>query len=54
MIKKYNKEYNKKRNPTIYKLQKLKSYYKRVGQLDKVEAIQIMIDLEKRKLLMGV
>ena len=43
------KEYDKKRNKTIYNLQKRKSYYKKIGNLEKVEACQILIDIEKRK-----
>ena len=45
----YNKEYSKKRNQTVYNLQKRKSYYKRIGNIEKMQSCQILIDIEKRK-----
>lgn len=42
-------KYNSKRNPIIWKLQKQKSYYKKIGNLEKMQACQILIDIEKRK-----
>lgn len=42
-----NKKY--KRNEKIYKLQKLKSYYKKKGDMAKVEGCEILINLEKRR-----
>ena len=44
-----NKEYSKKRNQTVYNLQKRKSYYKRIGNIEKMQSCQILIDIEKRK-----
>lgn len=46
----YNKEYSKKRNNNIYKLQKLKSYYKKTGNIEKMQSCQILIDIERRKM----
>lgn len=46
---KYDKNYNKKRNKKIYNLQKRKSYYKKIGNLEKVEALELLIAIEKRK-----
>lgn len=43
----YDREY--KRDSTIYNLQKRKSYYKRIGNIEKMKACQILIDIEKRK-----
>ena len=45
---KYNKK-NRKEHHEIIKLQQKKSYYKEKGELDKVKALDIMINLEKRK-----
>lgn len=45
----YYKKYNSKRNREICRLQKQKSYYKKTGRLDKVEAIDLLIRIEKRK-----
>ena len=45
---KYNKNQREKHHEII-KLQKKKSYYKKKGELDKVEALNIMIEIEKRK-----
>ena len=39
----------KERNKIIYNLQKQKSYYKKIGNMEKMEACQILIDIEKRK-----
>lgn len=47
--KECQKKYNSKRNPEIYRLQKLKSYYKKMDRQDKVKAIDLLIDIEKRK-----
>lgn len=44
-----DKKYNARRNKEIYRLQKLKHYYNKKGQKEKVEAIDILINLEKRK-----
>ena len=46
----YNKEYSKKRNNNIYKLQKLKNYYKKTGNIEKMQSCQILIDIERRKM----
>lgn len=45
-----DKKYNDKRNPVIYNLQKRKSYYKRIGNIEKMQACQTLIDIEKRKM----
>ena len=45
----YNRQYSQKRNETIYKLQQLKSYYKKTGNLEKMQSCQIQIDIERRK-----
>lgn len=45
----YNRQYSQKRNKTIYRLQQLKSYYKKTGNLEKMQSCQIQIDIEKRK-----
>ena len=45
---KYNKNQREKHHEII-KLQQKKSYYKKKGELDKVKAIDIMINIEKRK-----
>ena len=45
----YNKEYSQKRNKTIYRLQQLKSYYKKTGNFEKMQSCQIQIDIERRK-----
>lgn len=45
----YNRQYSKKRNKTIYRLQQLKSYYKKTGNLEKMQSCQIQIDIERRK-----
>lgn len=47
--KKYNKEYNSKRNKKIYRLQRMKSYYKKTGQLEKVKTLELLIQIEKRR-----
>ena len=44
-----DRKYNKKRNKKITRLQKLKSYYKRIKNFEKVKSIDIMINIEKRK-----
>lgn len=44
-----DKKYNDKRNKTICNLQKLKSYYKKTGNLEKMQSCQILINIEKRK-----
>ena len=48
--KEYHKQYNKKRNKTIHNLQKMKSYYKKIGNFEKMKTCQILIDIEKRKM----
>ena len=48
--KEYQKQYNKKRNKTIHNLQKKKSYYKKIGNFEKMQTCQILIDIEKRKM----
>lgn len=46
----YNqKKYDLKRNKTIYNLQKRKSYYKKIGNEEKVKACEILINIEKNK-----
>ena len=45
----YNRQYSQKRNKTIYRLQQLKSYYKKTGNLEKMQSCQIQIDIERRK-----
>lgn len=44
-----SKKYDKNRNKKIYNLQKMKSYYKRKGELEKVKTVEILIGLEKKK-----
>ena len=45
----YNRQYSQKRNKTIYRLQQLKSYYKKTGNLEKMQSCQTQIDIERRK-----
>lgn len=45
-----SKKYDKNRNKKIYNLQRMKSYYKRKGELEKVKTVEILIGLEKRRI----
>lgn len=43
------KKYNVKRNKEICRLQRMKSYYKKRENFEKVEAIEMLINVAKRK-----
>lgn len=44
-----DKKYNEKRNKEIYNLQRMKSYYKKRGNLEKMKSIELLINIAKRK-----
>lgn len=51
-FKKYNKKSREKHGDLI-KLQQKKSYYKSIGDLEKVRTLELMIAVEKRRIEMN-
>ena len=50
--KQYDKKYNAKRDKTLFRLQRQKSYYKKIGDLEKVRTLDLYIAIEKRRIAM--